>query len=269
MKKILLSFLGIAALSMVSMMVFNEGALHSSSTGAPSATCTNPGCHAGPVNTDGAVELMVVDTATEAPVSSYVPGKVYGVYVSLTRANCEKMGFALSTTGGTLAKFSSDNTVQLINGYATHTSSGTATDAGMNEWFLLWTAPASGNVTFQAYVNASNNNNGSSGDEINGKSLSINTGTTGLKKLDPTTSFKVYPMPANGTINLLLDQQYESNMDIALYDLQGQLVKQLATGVQAKGGSISSLDISGIASGVYLIGIKSETGNAIQKIVIQ
>ncbi len=148
---------------------------HSNTSGSPggysgspadgSKTCVN--CHAGTPTT---VNGLVV---TNVPAEGYTPGTVYTITIFADVSNNTKYGFELAAVnannmaiGGFIHTTSFTKTVLTKN--ATHTSSGTSAPNGARSWTLDWTAPVagSGNVTFYLALNATNNNNSSSGDQI-------------------------------------------------------------------------------------------------------
>lgn len=263
MKKIVLSLAAITTLSMVISVATNDGQLHSNSSGAPSSgACT--ACHGGSVNTSNMFFLLVTDTATEELVTSYTPGKTYFIDVALTAAGIEKMGFALSASAGTITADPDDNGSQVVNGYATHNSSGTATVGGTGAWSALWTAPASGTVTFQAYVNATNNDNGTSGDVIYGKSLSLPSGANSVRELN-AASFHVFPNPATNKLQVQLLKQAGS-ASVTLTSIDGKISKQLYNGEML--GNIEC-DINDLPAGIYFMQVTSNGNSSIQKVLIQ
>ncbi len=269
MKKILLSFAALTSLSMVGMLFMNDGNLYSSSTGAPGAsTCAQGGCHSdgGAAQTSADVSLVVTDGSGN-PVTSYVANTQYTVTFG-KHATSAKVGFALSATSGSLAKNSGDTKVQKFGTYLTHTSSGTAVSGGHAEWSAKWTAPASGNVTLQLFINETNSDGGSTGDAIFTHSVQLTPALTGLNKLGNDVSFKVYPNPTSDQLNVRFDIKYPSPIAITLMSIDGKHTTELFAGEEAKGQVDKSFDISQLAKGVYLLNIKTTEGNATQKIMI-
>lgn len=269
MKKILLSFAALTSLSMVGMLFFNQGSLYSSSTGAPaSSTCAQGGCHSdgGAAQTSADVSLVVTDGSGNT-VTSYVANTQYTVTFG-KHATTSKVGFALSTSGGSLAKNTDDTKVQKFGSYLTHTSSGTAVSGGHAEWSAKWTAPASGTVTLQLFVNETNGDGGSSGDAVFTHSVQLTPALTGLSKLNSDVLFKVYPNPVADRLNVRFDVKYQSPITITLMSIDGKQTTELFAGEEAKGQVDKSFDVSQLAKGVYLLNIKTTEGNATQKIMI-
>ena len=152
------------------------------STGAPPArTGAPPGdnctaCHQGTVNS-GSGSLKV-----EFPSgSTYTPGQVYKVKVTLSDPAAKIWGFELTARQGAdkldlSGTFSIDNPsrTQFSPGsapgeYVTHAPGGTSpTSTGTSVWEANWTAPSAGTgpVTFYAAGNAGNNDGDNTGDSI-------------------------------------------------------------------------------------------------------
>lgn len=261
MKKFVLAFTALSALSMIGMLFFNQGNLYSNGGGAPSASsCT--GCHLGSVSSDTAMYLDIIDTATGNDVNFYQPNKTYAIQVGLTKTGIAKMGFALSVNGGTLSKFPADPTVKITNGYATHTSDGTSTEEDEGYWDVLWKAPASGNVNFQLFINATNNDNASSGDMIYGatKALQVNS----VREIEQA-SFHVFPNPAQNELTLSLINANNNNIKANLIGLDGKQTN-LYNGVANQN---IKLDISTIETGVYFLQVISNDAVSTQKVFIQ
>lgn len=157
----------------------NGGGAPAANTAAPGdGNCTN--CHGGTLITSGP-NWNNVSITSNIPAGGYTPGTSYTITVSHTQAGINKFGFqftALSpsnTMAGTLSSGSGSQTVSSgPKTYVTHTAGGTA-GAGSNSWSFTWTAPnpGVGNVTFYTTINAANGDNGTSGDQIYAKNVSV------------------------------------------------------------------------------------------------
>jgi hypothetical protein len=73
-------------------------------------------------------------------------------------------------------------------------------------------------------------------------------------------AIKIYPNPASDIIYIENKNQLDINK-ISLYQIDGELVKQYD-------GDISSIDVEGLATGIYTIKIHSEQGVYVQRVVI-
>lgn len=95
----------------------------------------------------------------------------------------------------------------------------------------------------------------------NGKIYKINTSSLSTKNPKPKIKIKVYPNPAENTLNIEIAGQI-SVQKICLTDMQGRLVKEYT-------GDFSKLDVSNIAAGNYFLQIYSGSGKATKKILIK
>jgi len=192
MKKIFyLMFIGSVALLISSVNTdkahSNNAGAQAGYTGSPnennSRTCAsqNGGCHGG-TGTTFQSDMISIDI----PDCGYLPGETYTVTLSISSPGRSEFGFSVSPQfngGATAGTMIASNETQL-NGsgrYLTHTAQGTAETApNARIWTFDWIAPpaGSGEVTFYAAFNASNNNNGSSGDLIFNSNLTIFEGVT-------------------------------------------------------------------------------------------
>jgi hypothetical protein len=66
-------------------------------------------------------------------------------------------------------------------------------------------------------------------------------------------NLSVYPNPANEKISVKLNLKNSSTLKLQLVDLSGQLVKEISTGHIAAGEFKKDIDVSEIASGVYML----------------
>ncbi|MEE6126901.1 PQQ-dependent sugar dehydrogenase [Chryseobacterium arthrosphaerae] len=126
---------------------------------------------------------------------------------------------------------------------------------------ITWTSAYSGNnfSTFgqdsqkELYVAAVNS----------GKIFKITTGTLSTKENDPLATVKIYPNPASKEI--FIDGIKDKKITAEIISAEGR--KVLETGQVTSG---KSIDISGIAAGVYFINVKSgDLKSYSQKIVIK
>ncbi|HZS09491.1 MAG TPA: choice-of-anchor V domain-containing protein [Blastocatellia bacterium] len=156
-----------------------------SHTGAPSElTCNTSGCHTSFTTNSGPGTLNL----SGLPAGGYVGGQDYTLTVTLNQASRALFGFeltALDASGkkaGNLAQ-GNDGRTQVINGqvgnnlrqYIEHSLSGSDPVSGNGSWTFKWTAPATstGKVTFYFAGNAADGQNGSFGDYIYTKSVSV------------------------------------------------------------------------------------------------
>lgn len=144
-------------------------------TGAPSeATCAS-GCHGTSVNNGpGSISLNTP--------AQYTPGQTYSLTLQLTDNTKSRFGFEMTalnssnSAAGTFSVSSGNATTRSANigggtrRYVHHSNAGTN-----GSWGINWTAPNSnvGNVTFYVCGNATNANNGTSGDNVYAQTFTL------------------------------------------------------------------------------------------------
>lgn len=94
----------------------------------------------------------------------------------------------------------------------------------------------------------------------------IVTGVTdvlGVSKNELSSQFGVYPNPVTaGVLNIAPDADFDTaNCNVALYDLQGRVVKKYNSFVE-------TIDVSNLSSGVYMLNITKDGATASKKIII-
>ena len=78
-----------------------------------------------------------------------------------------------------------------------------------------------------------------------------------------------YPNPASDLIYIEFDIPYNSNIDISLYDISGQLVKQLINGEIATGKNLISFSLKPLRKGIYFISGKNSEKIFLTKKIIK
>ncbi len=171
----------ITSINVVDVHSNNAGA-NTGYTGSPnefnSRTCSsqNGGCHSG-----GGSTFQQGMITSNVPDCGYTPGETYTITLTVSSPGRSEFGFSVSPQldGGATAGSMISTAGTQLNGsgrYLTHTAAGTSESSpNTRVWTFSWIAPSagSGNVTFYAAFNASNNNNGSSGDLLFNSNLSI------------------------------------------------------------------------------------------------
>ncbi len=90
---------------------------------------------------------------------------------------------------------------------------------------------------------------------------SFTTLVTGIEKQVQKPSVNIYPNPSNGNVNI---EGLEEGAFVEISNAQGQIVYS-----QAADNNVENIDLSGIAKGVYLINIKIDSQNILEKLIIQ
>lgn len=92
------------------------------------------------------------------------------------------------------------------------------------------------------------------------------TSTVGLGE-NTSTRLKLYPNPGNGVFTLLTAQIADQKTELIVTDLLGEVVYQESINLNAQ--PSFNLDLSHLNNGTYLISLRSEHTNAIERIVIK
>ena len=79
--------------------------------------------------------------------------------------------------------------------------------------------------------------------------------------------FGMFPNPTTGMVTLELGSDYPNVEDILLRDLSGRIVRIFRN--ERINGSEAILNISDIASGVYLLEVRSENGSSAKKLIVE
>ncbi len=176
-----ISLITIISLSLTTQFAMTQsggpGGGHTGSPGDGNLTCNTVGCHTGSATTTIAGWIT-----SNVPVSGYVPGQTYTITATATLASSVRFGFQISpqsSTGtylGTLIVTDPTHTQIVSTKYIEHKSAGTVGTSGFHTWTFNWIAPSAGTgtVTFYGAFNCSNNNGGSSGDQIFTSNLILN-----------------------------------------------------------------------------------------------
>ena len=196
----------ITSINVVDVHSNNAGA-NAGYTGSPnefnSRTCSsqNGGCHTG-----GGSTFQLGMITSNVPDCGYTPGETYTITLTVSSPGKSEFGFSVSPQldGGATAGSMIATAGTQLNGsgrYLTHTAAGTSESSpNTRVWTFSWIAPSagSGNVTFYAAFNASNNNNGSSGDLLFNSNLSIFEGL----QPEPPAIFGESPACVGSIVNL-------------------------------------------------------------------
>jgi len=83
-----------------------------------------------------------------------------------------------------------------------------------------------------------------------------------LLTLGKAISATLYPNPASQAINLNLEMEHESEVNLTVFDLTGRVVMQRELGEQPAGHQSIELDLTSLNNGAYFM--KIETGNEVQ-----
>ena len=263
------------AIAAISITEFSAPA-HGNQTGAPAGRTGSPGdgtnctvgCHSGTPSTQAGV--IVVGT----PPDGYVPGQTYNMGASISGIGIQKFGFQISpqnaagTQLGTMAvPAAAVNLIQLVGAgkYMTHKTQGTVFPGGTAGWAFEWTAPAAGSgpVTFYGAFNLTNSSGTTAGDQIILSSTTIQENTSASIGSIDANSAKVTlcPNPATDCFYLKNDLSASQEINITIIDITGKVVKRI------ENSTATTVDVSDIAKGYYVVRIETDKGVAIKKLI--
>ena len=95
----------------------------------------------------------------------------------------------------------------------------------------------------------------------------VNVGTvTGIEDPEGATATKVYPVPTTGPLNIVLGSDIEGEVSISILNVTG-LTQYQTTVNKMSGEQLEMLNISDMASGIYLVKITSAKGEIVKRVV--
>lgn len=235
------------------------GGYKSGASGSPgdfNSTCAD--CHGG-----GSFKAAATIT-TDIPAGGYALNTKYNVSVTMTSSSA-RQGFQLTvenasgTKVGLLAAGTGSQIFRSGLGI-THTSNGNS----LKTWSFTWTSPSTdkGAVTFYSALVASNSNSSDSGDQVITTKLQVPSATTLGVNDFLSSQLTLYPNPASQTVNLDLPSIITSAI-VLFHDYLGRVVS-----TQEILGSQSTLDLNGLAKGVYYLSIKTAEGTASKTLIV-
>ena len=247
--KVLLLIIPISAFLLMS----NSGGINSGRSGSPGdggSSCT--ACHSGSANLGASASI-----STNIPSGGYDLNTDYTITVNSTSSS-SKLGFQLTAENGSNTKVGS-----FIAGSGSRVSGQRitqSTPSTSGDWSFTWKSPATneGNVTFYTAVNATNNNRGTSGDQVVLANTSVGVlGISDAKGLH----FEMFPNPASEKVTIQLPSG-SKNASVAFYDYIGRLA--LTQKVSQTNNSINVQDLS---SGVYILKVLADDKIGTQKFI--
>ncbi|MHC1707340.1 MAG: choice-of-anchor V domain-containing protein [Bacteroidales bacterium] len=262
MKKNLLFILGIS-ISCIIFLSFGDthnkyqGGSPGGYAGAPPLFKTCKNCHSG--QTSNVTDWIT----TNIPATGYIPGTAYTVTVTVTGTG--KKGFEVtprSSAGTFLGSLTAGTGNKLVDLQSAVTQNATITSSPAT-WSFTWTAPntGTGNVTFYGAFSLG---------LLTTKlcTLNVQENTIGiLDQLNPY--FSVYPNPCTDHVNLNAFLPVKTSLTASLYSLSGSRVITLIQEDVNAGECNKRIDIpSNLAKGTYLIYVKGNGFNTVQKILV-
>lgn len=251
----------------------NNGA-SAGKTGAPGENnCTQ--CHTGVAQSGAGINTVVMTEGANV-VTSYTPGTVYNVAVSLANPSTIN-GFQIVALNGSNAQAGTITIIpasgtQLKNGasgkkYVTHTLAGNVQSA----WAFQWTAPATnvGNVTFYLATNKTNAQDNNSGDVIY-LSQHIYGSIAGIEENQQDVNLELGFNSANNTLIVNYNTLTAGESMLNLVDLNGKSLFNESIGNTEIGENKKEVRLPGdLQSGVYIAHLNVNNNFTSKKIYIQ
>lgn len=252
--KLILLAIPVLSFVLMSSNVGQNGA-YSGSPGDSGNTCA--ACHSGG-NFGASVSI-----STNIPVTGYELNTPYDITVTINESGASRHGFALTAerdaNNSKAGTFTATSSTKLVNGNGNITQSDA--DNG-NTWTFTWTSPSTdvGNVSFYASGNAANGNGGTSGDQIVTSSItSPSLGVSEAKKLE----FSMFPNPSTDRLTIKLPSgTFEA--EVGVFDYTGRKIR-----AEKLSSNNQQLDVSELATGMYIVRILSDGRVGVQTLIVQ
>jgi len=253
------------------------------SSGAPvsNATCAKSGCHGGPVQTNTASTLTILDIGTGNPTTplnssfAYTPGTLYNIAFGLT-SSTGRYGFQIvpltsanAMAGSFTVTSASTTQINTLSGrqYMGHKSANTT-----KNWAFKWTAPAAGAgaVTFYYSYNTADNDGEVTNDVIYQGSVTISELSTGIADInDKVSSLNIFPNPISNEFGVSFNLNEANMVSSQLYSLDGKLSRVLINEKMGAGDFNQQFDAGDLAAGIYLIKLNVGDASITKKIIKQ
>ncbi len=101
-------------------------------------------------------------------------------------------------------------------------------------------------------------------------SADLNFGVVGIEEnaLNSAGNSFIYPNPASNNATLAIDLKDNSNVDVTVMNMVGQVVKTNKAQGQVGENNIN-IDITGLASGIYMVNVKVGAASSTKKLIVQ
>jgi len=253
------------------------------SSGDPvtTTTCAQSGCHGGPVQTNTASTLTILNIGTGNPTTplnssfAYTPGTVYNIAFGLT-SSTGRYGFQIvpltsanAMAGSYTVTSASTTQINTLSGrqYMGHKSANTT-----KNWAFKWTAPAAGAgaVTFYYAYNTADNDGEVTGDVIYKGSVTINELSTGIADInDKVSALNIFPNPISNEFGIAFNLKEANMVSSQLYSLDGKLSRVLINEKMGAGDFNQQFDAGDLAAGIYLVKLNVGDASITKKIIKQ
>ena len=93
------------------------------------------------------------------------------------------------------------------------------------------------------------------------------TGTTGIKPISNVNNFSIYPNPSNGVFTASMHMSSASDVYMSITDMTGTKVYESTDNAVVS--MNKPINLSNLASGVYIASVKTAEGTSVQRLVIK
>lgn len=236
-------------------------------------------CHtAGSASTiQTSTKIEVFDTVTNKTVTSYEPGRVYKVRVTISKVSGTPAAYGFQMVSlldngdvdvkGWIYPSSGVKIVELTSGlkrmYVEQTKKNT------NNFFeTKWQAPKAnnGSVTFYACGNGVNGNSLNTGDGASITNLKLTEGKVANEDINYINQFNIFPTIINDVINYNIDIEKKGNYNLKLISLDGRVLESKALELNY-GSNQGEMNINAIKSGIYFLQLSDGQSNKVIKVI--
>jgi hypothetical protein len=106
-------------------------------------------------------------------------------------------------------------------------------------------------------------------DPVNADYDSIEIPTTNIAKIENALNFNIYPNPAKDQLVLSFDLIKAENVVVQIFNTNGALVKTLESKLYSAGAITTTIDVSDLNSGLYLINLNGDSFAKTDRLMIQ
>lgn len=247
-------------------------------TGSPGdngLTCNSSGCHNSfDLNSGSGLRSITSDI----PAEGYTPGQTYTLNFIIKQTGINRFGFEGTVYSPSSMGFVGDllvtdatrtrNFTDFGKQYVSHTVQGIDGNTDSTSWSVDWEAPAAGTGDVEVYAafNATNNNSSPSGDNIYTSMLSVSEASA--TNIEDEVSQRLKWFQQDQTLHFSLEMNNMGDLQWQILGLDGkQVYSQHAYSQSRK--YTSSLDVSKLSEGVYILSIKTSDRLLNQKIVVR
>ncbi len=232
-----------------------------SNSGSPGDGEDCSACHGGGLNTDNSW------MTSDIPATGYIAGQTYTMTLTTTGGGgSAKKGFSVTCEDGsanhmgTFVITDATNTSS-FDDHVSHLAAGNT----LTTWSFDWTAPASGSgdVTFYASLLF----DGYGGGVVNASQMYSEETVSSVNDLAAKNGLKVYPNPVVDQLNIEMPEISGNEVGVTIFSSNGQVV-YTNDSYLVNSLSTSSIDVSNLETGMYIINITSENQTFTNRFIV-